>query len=183
MYVPDIAFAGGFVNETQIFKSMAMSDLGTGPTVKAIAMARASITAVMKADYFAGLSKKNDLPPAFAKTYTSDPAKFMIAYSDLEKHYGNDVKKIPIGAIGLYTYWHDRIGVGLQQLMAGSRKFNLSCISRNDIASISERAARVTGIPMISDVEADLMARILTEEAARESPQPAKAKAGRRVRV
>jgi len=163
MYVPDIAFAGGFVNETQIYKSMAMSDLGSGPTVKAIAMARAPITAVMKATYFNELSKKNDLPSGFAKVYTSDPAKFMIAYSDLEEKYGKDVKKIPLGAIGLYTYWHDRIGVGLQQLMAGARKFRLDCISRGDIASISERATRVTGIPMISDVEADLMSRILLD--------------------
>jgi glutamate synthase domain-containing protein 2 len=165
MYVPDIAFAGGFVNEAQIFKSMAMSDLGTGPTVKAIAMARAPITAVMKATYFSELAKKNDLPPSFAKTYTSDPTKFMIAYSDLEKKYGEDVKRIPVGAIGLYTYWHDRIAVGLKQLMAGCRKFKLEYISRNDIASISERAARVTGIPMISDVESDLMSRILLDGA------------------
>jgi hypothetical protein len=60
---------------------MAMSDLGSGPTVKAIAMARAPITAVMKATYFNELSKKNELPPGFAKVYTSDPAKFMIAYT------------------------------------------------------------------------------------------------------
>jgi hypothetical protein len=179
MYVPDIAFAGGFVNETQIFKSMAMSDLGSGPTVKAIAMARSPITAVMKAEYFTELSKKNQLPADFAKTYTSDPAKFMIAYSELEKQYGSDAKKIPIGAVGLYTYWHDRIGVGLQQLMAGSRKFKLNCIARNDIASISERATRVTGIPMISDIEADLMSRILLDgESAVEAPKiKSKAKA------
>lgn len=165
MYVPDIAFAGGFVNETQIFKSMAMSDLGTGPTVKAIAMARASITAVMKAEYFSELAKKNELPPTFSKVYSSDPAKFMIAYNELENEYGADAKKIPMGAIGLYTYWHDRIGVGLQQLMAGARKFKLNCISRGDIASITERAAKVTGIPMISDVESDLMSRILLDGA------------------
>ncbi len=163
MYVPDIAFAGGFVNETQIFKSMAMSDLGSGPTVKAIAMARAPITAVMKATYFNELSKKNELPPGFAKVYTSDPAKFMIAYSELEKKFGKDAKKLPPGAVGLYTYWHDRIGTGLQQLMAGSRKFKLDCISRSDIASISERAAKVTGIPMISEIESDLMSRILLD--------------------
>jgi len=169
MYVPDIAFAGGFVNETQIYKSMAMSDLGTGPTVKAVAMARAPITAVMKADYFAQLSKKNDLPAQFAKAYTSDPNKFMIAHSDLEKIYGKDVKNIPMGAIGLYTYWHDRVGVGLQQLMAGARKFKLHCIARGDIASISERATRVTGIPMISEVENDLMARILLDGASEEA--------------
>ncbi|WP_424357436.1 FMN-binding glutamate synthase family protein [Methanocella sp. MCL-LM] len=170
MYVPDIAFAGGFVNETQMYKSMAMSDLGTGPTIKAIAMARAPITAVMKADYFAQLSKKNDLPPQFAKAYTSDPNKFMIAYNELEEVYGKDVKNIPIGAIGLYTYWHDRIGVGLQQLMAGARKFKLCCISRGDIASITERATRVTGIPMVSEIENDLMSRILLDGAGEEAP-------------
>lgn len=165
MYVPDIAFAGGFVNETQIYKSMAMSDLGNGPMVKAIAMARAPITAVMKAEYFQELSKKNDLPASFSKAYTSDPNKFMIAYSELEEKFGSDVKNIPIGAIGLYTYWHDRIGVGLQQLMAGARKFRLDCISRGDIASITERAAKVTGIPMVSEMEEDLMAKILLDGA------------------
>ena len=182
MYVPDIAFAGGFVNETQIYKSMAMSDLGSGPTVKAIAMARAPITAVMKADYFAGLAKKGDLPAGFAKTYTSDPGKFMIAYTDLEKKYGRDVKNIPVGAIGLYTYWHDRVGVGLKQLMAGARKWNLSCISRGDIASISERATRITGIPMIQDVEADLMARILLDGSGEEAAS-VKTKSGRKAKA
>jgi hypothetical protein len=49
--------------------------------------------------------------------------------------------------------------------MAGSRKFKLDCISRSDIASISERATRVTGIPMISDIESDLMTRILLDGA------------------
>lgn len=163
MYVPDIAFAGGFVNETQMYKSMAMSDLGSGPVIKAIAMARAPITAVMKAQYFSELAKKNDLPAGFAKTYSANPEQFLIAYSELEKQYGKDIKNIPIGAIGLYTYWHDRIGVGLQQLMAGARKFKLNCISRGDIASITERATRVTGIPMISDIEGEMFEKILLE--------------------
>jgi hypothetical protein len=66
--------------------------------------------------------------------------------------------------------------------MAGARKWNLGCISRGDIASISERATQVTGIPMIQDVEADLMARILLE-APLEEAVPAKSKSGKKVRV
>ena len=93
----------------------------------------------------------------------------MIAYNELEKTYAKDVKNIPLGAVGLYTYWHDRVGVGLQQLMAGARKFKLGCISRGDIASISERATKVTGIPMISEIENDLMARILLDGAGEEA--------------
>ena len=33
-YVPDIIMAGGFINETQIFKAIAMSNFGDGPIVK-----------------------------------------------------------------------------------------------------------------------------------------------------
>ncbi len=106
----------------------------------------------------------------------------MIAYADLEKKYGKEVKKIPVGAIGLYTYWHDRLGVGLQQLMAGARKWNLASISRGDIASISERATQVTGIPMIQDVEAELMARILLDGSGDEAVT-VKSKAGKKARV
>ncbi|MCJ7517702.1 MAG: FMN-binding glutamate synthase family protein, partial [Methanomassiliicoccales archaeon] len=61
-FIPDIAMAGGFVNETQMFKSMAMSNLGEGPTIRAIAMARAPLLAVMKSSYFTELSKVNRLP-------------------------------------------------------------------------------------------------------------------------
>jgi hypothetical protein len=84
--------------------------------------------------------------------------------------------------MGLYTYWHDRIGVGLQQLMAGARKWNLSCISRSDIASISERATQVTGIPMLQDVERDLMARILLDGSGEEAA-PVKSKAGKKIKA
>ncbi|TLM97329.1 FMN-binding glutamate synthase family protein, partial [bacterium] len=35
-HVPDISMAGGFMNETQILKAIAMSNLGGGPAVKAI---------------------------------------------------------------------------------------------------------------------------------------------------
>lgn len=163
MHVPDIAFAGGFVNETQMYKSMALSDLGDGPQVKAIAMARPSITAVMKGEYFKELAENDRLPGSFKNLYTEKPENFFIAYSDLEEEYGNDVEDIPWGAIGLYTYWRDRLGIGLQQLMAGCRKFGLEHISRDDIASLSERAKKVTGVPLIEDINGDLIEDIILE--------------------
>jgi len=69
--------------------------------------------------------------------------------------------KIPWEAIGLYTYLNDRVGVGLQQLMAGVRKWNLDLLGRNDIACLTERAAKVTGIPLLEDVEAEQFELIL----------------------
>ena len=43
--------------------------------------------------------------------------------------------------------------VGLRQLMAGVRKWRLDLIDRGDLASLTERAAKVTGIPTIEEFE------------------------------
>lgn len=44
-----------------------------------------------------------------------------------------------------------KIKVGLQQLVAGSRNFRLTTISRNDLMSLTEEAAKVSGIPYVTD--------------------------------
>jgi len=79
----------------------------------------------------------------------------------LRATYGERFAKIPWEAVGLYTYLHDRIGVGLQQLMAGAGKWKLNLLSRGDLASLSVRAAKVTGIPLIEDIELDKVEEIL----------------------
>ena len=64
-------------------------------------------------------------------------------------------------AVALYTYLTDRIGVGLKQLLAGNRKWKLELINRNDLMSLNETAAKVTGIPLPHEVEKDAIERIL----------------------
>ena len=160
-HVPTIAIAGGFINETQIFKAIAMSNFGDGPFITAAAMARAPLAAVMKATYYVKLAEEGRLPKKFAENYGTDPKRFFICAVELENRYGEQFKKIPVGAIGLYSYWHDRIGTGLKQLMAGTRKWRLNLIDRGDIASLTERAAKVTGIPTIEEFEKDAVERIL----------------------
>ena len=162
-YVPDISMAGGFINETQIFKSITMSNFGDGPFVKAITMARGPLAAAMKADYFVELARQNKLPKDFADTYGTDPLQFFIAVPQLKEQYGEQFEQIPFSAIGLYTYLRERIGVGLQQLMAGVRKWKLSLISRDDLAALDERAAAVTGIPTLEKIESDVLEEILLE--------------------
>jgi hypothetical protein len=39
--------------------------------------------------------------------------------------------------------------VGLQQLMAGARCFNIDSITRNELMSLTEECAKVTGIPYL----------------------------------
>ncbi|RLG54241.1 MAG: hypothetical protein DRN99_05430 [Thermoproteota archaeon] len=85
-----------------------------------------------------------------------------ITYHDLEQMFGEKVKENPVGAIGLYTYW-DRIRVGLQQLIAGVRRWRLDFIDRRDLASLTERAYKVTGIPLLEDVEKELIEHILLD--------------------
>ena len=112
--------AGCFMNETQIFKSIAMSGFDGKPFVKAIAMGRAPLTAVMKAKHYVELAKNDNLPKGFAELYGNRPEQFFVATTELAERFGADAKKIPWSAVGLYTYFHDRVGTGLQQLMAGS---------------------------------------------------------------
>ncbi len=160
MYVPDISFAGGFVNETQIYKCIAMSNHDSNPAVKAIAMARSPLTAGMKAQYFAELAEKGRLPLSFSEKYGAKPEQFFVEHSELEEKYGADFKKIPPGAIGVYSYFN-RIQVGLQQLMAGARKFKLNLINRDDIAATTDLASKVTGIPTVAEIDMDTFDEIL----------------------
>ena len=163
-HIPDIVMAGGFINETQIFKAIAMSNLGdgNGPYVKAISMARAPITAVMKSDYFIDLVAQRKLPKSFTKLYGEAPEQFFLATTELKGRYGDEVGNgISWPAVGLYTYFVDRIGIGLKQLLAGCRKWRLDLLDRGDIAALTERASRVTGIPTIDEVAQQTMANIL----------------------
>jgi glutamate synthase domain-containing protein 2 len=160
-YVPDISMAGGFINETQIFKSIAMSNFGDGPLVKAITIARSPLTAVMKAAYFSELANENKLPREFSEQYGTDPAKFFVTAPELKKKLGEKFKDVPLPGVGLYTYLNDRIKVGLQQLMAGARKWKLELLDRDDLVTLTEKASKVTGIPLVEDAETDAIEQIL----------------------
>jgi hypothetical protein len=64
------------------------------------------------------------------------------------------------GAIGLYTYY-ERLAQGLRQLMCGARKFALEHISRDDIAALTPDASRISGIQLVTELDADEVDRIL----------------------
>lgn len=159
-HVPDIVMAGGFVNETQILKAIALSNFGDGPFVKAAVAGRAALTAVMKASYFAKLAREGRLPKHFTEYYGDDLERLFSFLPELKARLGEGASRIPWGALGLYGYT-ERIGVGLQQLLAGLRKFRLSLVSRRDIFALTERASKVTGIPLPEDSEAREMEEAL----------------------
>jgi len=162
-FIPDMIMAGGFVNETQMYKSMAMSNIGGKPLIKGIAMARAPILAAMKSQYFARQASEGKLAKSFTDEYGADPAKFFINAGDLAKQFPKKKigKDIPYGAVGLYTYMVDRLGIGLKQMMAGSRKFRLDLLDRSDIMSLTPYAQKVTGIPTLEEYSERVMPGIL----------------------
>ena len=131
--------------------------------IKTSAMARAPITAVMKSKYFVRLADQGKLPKTFSDQYTSDPKNFFIVTRHLEHEYPDLTigKDIPWGAFGLYSYLIDRIGEGLKQIQAGSRKFKLDLLERSDILSLSEYAAKVTGIPTFEQRAREVIPGIL----------------------
>lgn len=160
-HVPDLVMAGGFIEETSIFKTIALSNYGEGPLVKAVLMGRSPITAAMKASYFKQLAAEGKLPRNFTDKFGSTPDKFFIATPELKAKYGKRFEEIPLESVGVYTYLMDRVGVGLKQLMAGNRKWNLNLLNRGDLMSLSTIAQQVTGIPLAHEVEKDAVKKIL----------------------
>ena len=49
---------------------------------------------------------------------------------------------------------------GLRQLMAGSRKFAIEHIARDDMAALTNEAAQVSGIQYVMDVDQGKVERI-----------------------
>ncbi len=141
--IPTIAIAGGFANETQLFKALAMG----APYVTCIAMARAPLTASMKAKWASEVIEQKEVTPSmlnylgFPKSKDPDSltmTEAFLEYDELMRKYHH--KEIPASAIGVYTYFTSKLGIGLKQLIAGTRKFKLNLLDRKDIACISQRA-------------------------------------------
>ena len=145
MRIPDIAIAGGFSTEDHIFKVLAMGS----PYVKAVCMGRALMIPGMVGKNISYWIEGKDLPQTVGR-YGKTPEEIFVCYSELREKYGKRVKEIPLGAIGIYSF-AQKLKVGLQQLMAGTRNFNLSTISRQDVMSLTEDASKVSGIPYVMD--------------------------------
>ena len=145
-HVPDIAMAGGFSTEDHIFKVLAMG----APHVKAVCMGRALMIPGMVGKNISTWLEEGALPKSVS-VHGETVKEIFVTYETLVAKYGQSrVKEMPLGAIGLYTFC-DKLKVGLQQFMAGSRNFRVSTISRKDVFALTEEAARVSGIPYVMD--------------------------------
>jgi glutamate synthase domain-containing protein 2 len=155
--VPDIAMAGGFSDEPNVFKAIAMGS----PYTKAICMGRGLMIPGMVGKNIEKWIKDGDLPKTVSK-FGTKPEEIFVSYEELREKFGNRFKEIPMGAIGIYTY-AQKFKTGLQQIMAGSRNFSLKTMGRNDLMALTEDASAISGIPYVMDAYRDEAVSILLD--------------------
>ena len=164
--VVDLSFAGGLVREDHIFKALALG----APYTKLICMGRSlmipgylgsNIEGVLHPERKEKLSGHWDkLAPTVAEL-GSKAEEIFAGYQTVQKKVGaKEMKNIPYGAIAMVTL-ADKLAAGLQQLMSGTRKFNLSEISRDEIFSANRETEAETKIPYITDIQDESAKKIL----------------------
>ena len=164
--VVDLSLAGGFAREDHIFKALALG----APFAKLICMGRAvmvpgflgsNIEGALHAERREKCCGNWDALPPSVTEFGSKPEEIFAGYYDVLKKIGAaEMKNIPYGAIAIATLT-DKLTCGLQQLMAGTRTFTLSGISRSHIASGNRETEAETKIPFFGDVQDEIAERIL----------------------
>ena len=154
--VPDLAFAGAFSSEDGVFKALALG----APFSKAVCMGRALMIPGMVGKNIQQWLRDGKLPSTVSQ-FGSTPEEIFVNYEDVLNIVGkNEIEKIPLGAIGIFSYV-EKIKVGLQQLMAGVRCFSVPAITRQELMSLTEECAKVTGIPYLMDAYREEAMQIL----------------------
>ncbi|MBU4230232.1 MAG: glutamate synthase-related protein [Desulfurivibrionaceae bacterium] len=153
-YIPPIAIAGGLSLEDHVHKALALG----APYVKAVCLGRAMLTAAMVGKTHGRIMREK--METEEENVSDGYMKLFAVAAELREKYGKDFDKLPAGAIGMYSYI-DRMKQGLQQFMAGSRKFALKYIERNDLVALTRDAADVSGIPYVMDSDREEVDRIL----------------------
>jgi len=155
-HVPDIAVAGGFAFEDQIFKGLALG----APYFKLVGMARAPLAAAMVGKTI-GKRINEGLVPIYIERFGTTRDDIFVTAPDLKRDIGDKFESAPTGGIGLYTYM-ERLHQGLRQIMAGTRKFSLEYISRDDIAALTREANEISGIQHIMECDKEEVEEILS---------------------
>jgi hypothetical protein len=121
----------------------------------------ANIEGALNADRKEAVCGNWDKLPKFVSDIGTKPEDIFASYFDIQKKVGKDeMKNIPYGAMAFWTM-ADKLSCGLQQLMAGARKFTLNQISRKDLFSANRETERETGITHCADVNDEFAKKIL----------------------
>ncbi len=153
-YIPPIAIGGGLSLEDHIFKALALA----APYAKGVCLGRAILTAAMVGKTHGRLLAERC--ERMGQQLEDGYLQLFAVGAQLKERFGSEFKDLPPGAIGLYSYI-DRLRQGLQQLMAGARKFSLQHIQRSDLVALTREAAEISGITYVMDSDQEEIDRIL----------------------
>ncbi len=177
--VVDLAFAGGLAREDHIFKALALG----APFAKLVCMGRALMIPGFVGSNVEGVLREEereaivdgdlirsdkihgnwDKLPTTVREIGHTADEIFAGYYDVQQKVGREeMQNIPYGAIAIWTLC-DKLAAGVQQLMAGARKFSLPEISRSDLVSGNRETERETKIPFVTDAGDDLALKILDD--------------------
>ncbi len=165
--VPDISLAGGFAREDHLFKALALG----APYTKLVCMGRApmiagflgnNIQGVFQPENRAELKGSWEELPTTVKEAGTYPEEIFAGWESVKKKVGAaEMKHVPFGAVAMYGY-ADKLACGLQQFMAGARKFNLTEIRRNDLMAANRETAAETGLPFMTEAQDETARQIIS---------------------
>ncbi len=164
--VPDISLAGGFAREDHIVKALALCS----PYTKLVCMGRApmipgylgsNIQGVLKPDTREQVNGRWDELPKTVTEYGTTAEEIFAGYEAVAKKVGSDeIKNVPFGAIAMYGY-ADKLACGVQQFLAGARKFTLADLTRDDLMAGNNETAEITGLPRMTEAGDEAAKEIL----------------------
>jgi len=89
--------------------------------------------------------------PATVTEYGIYPEEIFSEWETVKNKVGeNEMKNIPFGAVAMVGY-ADKLAGGLQQFMAGARKFNLSELDRSDLIASNRETEEISKIPFMTE--------------------------------
>jgi glutamate synthase domain-containing protein 2 len=154
-HIPDVAVAGGFILEDQMFKGLALG----APYFKLLGMARGPLAAAMVGKNLGKRIDEGSLP-VYVGRFGARTDEVFVTAPELKAKFGENFARLSPGGIGLYTYMR-RLEQGLRQLMCGARKFTLDHLTRSDLAALTHEAAEISGITYIMDTDKEEAEAIL----------------------
>ena len=133
-YLPAISITGGFANEGDVFKALA---LGEG-YVTAVGLCRASMAAAMTGAAVGKLIESGNVPEHLKK-YGSTVQEIFADLPDLRALYGVQADSFSPGAIGVFSYLR-KIAFGIQHFAALNRKFDIGLLDKSDLIPLTQSA-------------------------------------------
>ena len=165
---PDISLAGGFAREDHLFKALSLC----APYAKLVCMGRApmipgflgsNIEGVFKPDRRAAIHGHWEQLPSTVTAVGKYPEEIFAGWEAVRHKVGEaEMEKIPFGAVAMYGY-ADKLACGLQQFMAGARKFSIDQLTRDDLMAANRETADVTGIPFMTEAQDERAMAILRD--------------------